>query len=85
MGYCVVFLSDRLYSRSASLHPGVLRHIVGETEWNAEIALASNPGGGINTPTSRFILRKPGYGLAGWATWLQYRLYLSCLSYHLLM
>ena len=39
MGYCVVFLSDRLYSRSASLHPGVLRHIVGETEWNAEIAI----------------------------------------------
>ena len=49
-----------------------------------EIALASNPGGGINTPTSRFILRKPGYGLAGWPTWLEYRLYLSCLSYHLL-
>ena len=79
-----MFLGDRRYSYSASLHPGVLRHIVGETEWNAEIALASNPGGSINTPTSRFILRKPGYGLAGWPTWLEYRLYLSCLSYHLL-
>ena len=82
--YCVVFLGDSRYSHSASLYPGVLRHIVGETEWNAEITLASNPGGSINTPTSRYILRKPGYGLAGWAIWLQYRLYLSCLSYHLL-
>ena len=79
-----MFLGDRRYSYSASLHPGVLRHIVGETEWNAEIALASNPGGSINTPTGRFILRKSGYGLAGWPTWLEYRLYLSCLSYHLL-
>ena len=43
------------------------------------------PGGGINTPTSRFILRKAGYGFAGWPTWLEYRLYLSCLSYHLLI
>ena len=80
-----MFLGDRRYSYSASLHPGVLRHIVGETEWNAEIALASNPGGSINTPTSRFILRKPGYGLAGWPTWLEYRFYLSCLSYYLLI
>ena len=51
--------------------------------WNCN-RLASNPGGSINTPTSRFILRKLGYGLAGWPTWLEYRLYLSCLSYHLL-
>ena len=79
-----MFLGDRRYCYSASLHPGVFRHIVGETEWNAEIALASNPGGSINTPTSRFILRKPGYSLAGWPTCLEYRLYLSCLSYHLL-
>ena len=47
--------------------------------------LTSHTVGSIDTPTSRFILRKPVYGLAGWATWLEYRLFLLCLSYHLLV
>ena len=79
-----MFLGDRRYSHSASLHPGVLRHIVGETEWNAEIAIDKHPIqvfilGSFHTPTRRPIR------LVGWVIWLEYRLFLSCLSYHLLI
>ena len=87
MRYCVVFLGDRLYSYSASLHPGVLRHTVGETEWNAEIATDKHPiqGEVLILLLVALFKKKSVYGLVGWAIWLEYILFLSCLSHHLLI
>ena len=56
-GHCVVFLGKTLYSRSASLHPGVQMGTSKYAGGNPCDGLASHPGGSSNTP-NRFMLRK---------------------------
>ena len=61
---CVLFMGKTLYSHSASLRP--------ECKWV--------PGGvgGSNTPI-RYMLWKPAKAPIGWASRLEYRLYLTYL------
>ena len=74
-GHCVAFLGKTLYSHNAPLHLGVYLGTVELTAgWKPCNGLASHPGRSRNT-LSRFMLQKPGWAPAWWATWLEFRLY----------